>query len=79
MTGEAFVVSASDIAMEGATRLADQMLEMLAATARDKTPIVVRVDFPGEPSGGFIAEPRRLGRLGRMLWRLGSRPMRVGI
>ncbi len=78
MTQESLILTAADISANPSS--AGRILELLAAMARrDHGSVVIRVDFPGEPDGGCVLTPRRMGWASRLCWRVGSRAMGVGL
>lgn len=79
MRGEAFVVTAADLANGQSQQVGHELIELIAAMALGQRSVLCRLEFPGEPSGGFIFTPRRQSWVSRLLWRLGTRPMRVAL
>lgn len=73
---EALVITAADIARDP-KRTAQQLLELVAGMALGKRSVLLRLDFPGEPTGGLIATPRRMSWWSRIFWRVGTQAMRV--
>lgn len=71
---DVLIISAREIAEDGIDRVARRLLELIAGFAGTGS-IVLRIDFPGEPEGGFHAAVRRLRLLGQIVWWL-SWPLR---
>ena len=80
MTGDSLLITARDL-QQDAANVSRQFLEIIAAMAvKDQRPVLLKIEFPGEPVGGFIATPRRVSWwLSRLVWRLGTRAMLIGL
>ena len=80
MTGDSLLITARDL-QQDAANVSRQFLEIIAAmAAKDHRSVLLKIEFPGEPVGGFVATPRRVtGWVSGLVWRLGTRAMLVGL